>query len=348
MFAKLLGFASFGFPKSHAAAFALLAYQSAWLRHHFPAEFLCALLNAQPMGFYPPSSLVRDAQRRGIEVQPPDLNASDVLCRLEGDAVRVGLAYIKGLGEEPATALMEERHAGGPFRSVQDLAQRAPLERPAPRGARSVGRVRLVRLAADGSSSGGSASFPGRSSAGIVAAPIGSSPSRSSRRRRFPSSRSRSAWERMLADYRTTSLSVGTHPLELLRPHLPAEVVSSADLGELAHKERIAVAGLVVARQRPSTANGVVFMLLEDEHGQVNLIVPPPVYDRYRAAVTRRAAASRTRPLRARRAKPQRRRRRARLAVAVRAPGRQTTPRCDPRFPPRTASDGDDRSARWA
>ena len=94
-----------------------------------------------------------------------------------------------------------------------------------------------------------------------------------------------SAWELMLADYRTTSLSVGTHPLELLRPHLPAGVVSSADLGEVAHKERIAVAGMVIARQRPSTANGVVFMLLEDEHGQVNLIIPPPVYDRYRAAV---------------------------------------------------------------
>ena len=93
------------------------------------------------------------------------------------------------------------------------------------------------------------------------------------------------AWERMLADYRTTSLSVGAHPLELLRPHLPAEVASSLDLFDLPHGERVTVAGLTVARQRPSTANGVVFMLLEDEHGQINLIVPPPVYERHRATV---------------------------------------------------------------
>ena len=283
VFTKLLGFASFGFPKSHAAAFALLAYQSAWLRHHFPAEFLCALLNAQPMGFYPPSSLVRDGQRRGIAVQPPDLNASDVLCRLEGDAVRVGLAYIKGLGEEPATALTEERHAGGPFRSVQDLAQRAPLERP-----------HLEVLAASGACD--SFGWPRRQllwRLGLVPRTVSAGSGGADRQlalplepaTEIPELPEQSAWELMLADYRTTSLSVGTHPLELLRPHLPAEVVSSADLGEIAHKERIAVAGMVIARQRPSTANGVVFMLLEDEHGQVNLIIPPPVYDRYRAAV---------------------------------------------------------------
>ncbi len=283
VFTKLLGFASFGFPKSHAAAFALLAYQSAWLRHHFPAEFLCALLNAQPMGFYPPSSLVRDGQRRGITVYPPDLNASDALCRLEGDAVRVGLAYVKGMGEEPAKTLVEERVAGGAFRSVQDLAQRAPLDRPQLEALASSGacdslgwprrqllwRLGLVPRSVSAGSGGADRQ---------LALPLGPATE-------IPDLPEQSAWELMLADYRTTSLSVGTHPLELLRPHLPAEVVSSADLAEIPHRERIAVAGMVVARQRPATANGVVFMLLEDEHGQVNLIVPPPVYERFRASV---------------------------------------------------------------
>ena len=283
VFAKLLGFASFGFPKSHAAAFALLAYQSAWLRHHYPAEFLCALLNAQPMGFYPPSSLVRDAQRRGIEVVPPDVNASDALCLLEGSIVRVGLGYVKGLAEAPATALVEERRAGGPFRSVQDLAQRAPLDRP-----------QLDALAASGACD--SFGWPRRQLLWRLGlAPRSSSAGSGGADRQLalplepateiPDLPEQSAWELMLADYRTTSLSVGVHPLDLLRPHLPAEVVSSADLGTVRHRERIAVAGLVVARQRPATANGVVFMLLEDEYGQVNLIVPPPVYDRYRASV---------------------------------------------------------------
>ena len=284
VFAKLLGFASFGFPKSHAAAFALLAYQSAWLRHHYPAEFLCALLNAQPMGFYPPASLVRDAQRRGIEVLPPDVNASDAACRLEGDAVRVGLAYVKGVAEEPATALVEERERAAPFRerSGPRAARRRSTGRrstrwppPAP-ATRSAGRA--------GSSSGDSASLRARCAVGAggddrqLALPLEPATE-------IPDLPEQSAWELMLADYRTTSLSVGVHPLDLLRPHLPARSSRAPTSASSAHRERVAVAGLVVARQRPATANGVVFMLLEDEHGQVNLIVPPPVYDRYRAVV---------------------------------------------------------------
>ena len=136
---KLVGFSGFGFPKSHAAAFALLAYQSAWLRHHYPAEFLCALLNAQPMGFYPPASLVRDAQRRGVEVLPPDVNASDARsASLDGDgAVRVGLG-VRPLASArtEAEAVVAERERGGPFAGVRDLAQRAPLDRRGARGAR--------------------------------------------------------------------------------------------------------------------------------------------------------------------------------------------------------------------
>src|SRR5262249_18642328 len=120
---KLVAFSGFGFPKSHSAAFGLLAYQSAWLRHHYTAEFLAALLNAQPMGFYPPATLVRDAQRHGIETRPPDVNKSGVHCDLEDGAVRVGLKYVQGVGEDDA----EDVVAAQPFTSIRDLAQRTPL-----------------------------------------------------------------------------------------------------------------------------------------------------------------------------------------------------------------------------
>src|SRR6476469_611534 len=130
VFDKLVGFSGFGCPKSHAAAFGLLAYQSAWLRHHYPAEFLCALLNAQPMGFYPPASLVRDAQRRGVDVRPPHVNLSEARCALEGEAVRVGLSYVRLLGDAEAESVAGERARGGPFAGVRALAQRTGLDRP--------------------------------------------------------------------------------------------------------------------------------------------------------------------------------------------------------------------------
>jgi error-prone DNA polymerase len=283
VFSKLSGFASFGFPKSHAAAFALLAYQSAWLRHHYPEEFLCSLLNAQPMGFYPPASLVRDAQRRDVEVAPPDVNRSEAKCRLQNGAVRVGLGYVKGLGEAPAVALVEERETNGPFGSVADLARRAPLD-----------RAGLEALVASGACD--SFGWPRRQllwRLGLAPRSVSAGDGGESRQlalpleptSEIPELAEQTSWERMLADYRLTSLSVGLHPLELLRPHLPGEVLASSELLEASHGAQVAVAGLVVARQRPATASGVVFMLVEDEHGQVNLIVPPPVYDRYRALV---------------------------------------------------------------
>jgi len=283
VFSKINGFASFGFPKSHAAAFALLAYQSAWLRHYYRGEFLCALLNAQPMGFYPPASLVRDAQRRGVEVLPPDLNASADRCRIEGDAVRVGLGYIKGLGEAPAKEFVEERERSGLFRSVVDLAQRAPLDRPALEALVASGacdsfgwprRQLLWRLGL----APRSASVGSQGAERQLALPLEPTSE-------IPELPEQTPWERMLADYRTTNLSVGVHPLELLRPHLPAEVATSLDLEHLENRSSLTIAGLVIARQRPATANGVVFMLLEDEHGQVNLVVPPAVYERFRPLV---------------------------------------------------------------
>src|SRR5207302_2236808 len=121
------GFSGFGFPKSHAAAFGLLAYQSSWLRHHYPAEFLCALLNAQPMGFYPPATLVRDGQRRGVETRPPDVNVSAAKCSVEDGAVRISLEYVNGIGEDEGKTVVDERARGGPFENIRDLGPRAQL-----------------------------------------------------------------------------------------------------------------------------------------------------------------------------------------------------------------------------
>jgi error-prone DNA polymerase len=314
VFDTLVGFSGFGFPKAHAAAFGLLAYQSAWLRHHYPAEFLCGLLNEQPMGFYPPASLVRDAQRRGVEVRPPDVNLSGARCSLEpresgtvpagdrpprgllersacGDsprsaryAVRVGLAYVSSVGQEDAEALQAEREANGPYRDVGDLARRAPISRDA-----------LEALIRGGACDGfgprrrdllweiGLATRP-RSVEGthgeVKQLPLPLEPTAET-----PVLADLTRWERMLADYRETGLSVGTHPLTLLRPHLPPGTLSSPELHEARHGSTVTFAGMAIARQRPATAKGIVFMLLEDEHGQVNLIVPKDVYERHRGIV---------------------------------------------------------------
>ncbi|HKB20401.1 MAG TPA: hypothetical protein VKC65_05250, partial [Gaiellaceae bacterium] len=277
---KLVGFSGFGFPKSHAAAFGLLAYQSAWLRHHYPGEFLCALLNAQPMGFYPPASLVRDAQRRGVEVRPPHVNRSEAKCSIEDGAVRIGLEYVSSLGADDAQVVA----AAAPFENVVDLAQRT-----------AIGQEGLESLIASGACDGlgasrrallwelglvpRSQSVPG--SDGVerqLALPLDPTA-------QTPELAEPTEWEEMLANYRRTSLSVDVHPMELIRRHLPDGVLSSHDLGQAPDRSRVAVAGMAVARQRPATAKGVVFMLLEDEFGQVNLIVPPQVYERHRAIV---------------------------------------------------------------
>ena len=281
---KLVGFSGFGFPKSHAAAFGLLAYQSAWLRHHYPAEFLCALLNAQPMGFYPPASLVRDAQRRGVEVRAPHVNVSEAKCSIEDGAVRIGFEYVASIGEDDAKALAEERARGGPFHDVVSLAQRAALSHDglesliASGACDALGKSRRALLWELGLVPR-SQSVPGSGGEERqLALPLDPTAE-------TPQLPEPSEWERMLADYRQTSLSVAVHPMALLRPHLPDGVLSSHDLCLAPDRARVAVAGMAVARQRPATANGVVFMLLEDEFGQVNLIVPPPVYERHRAIV---------------------------------------------------------------
>ena len=301
LYDKLVAFSGFGFPKSHAAAFGLLAYQSAWLRHHYPAEFLAALLNAQPMGFYPPATLVRDAQKRGVETRPPDVNRSEAGCVIETDvgstesadsagagsagagatmAVRVGLKYVTGLGEDDAEAVAARR----PYPSIRELAQRTGLSEGGLRALAESGAcdcfgLRRRELLWQLGLVPRPASVPGTAGeAKQLALPLEPTVE-------TPDLPEPTVWERMLADYRTTSLSVGVHPLELLRPHLPPGTLSSEELREQPHRADVQLAGLVVARQRPATANGVVFMLLEDEHAQVNLVIAPQVYERFRAVV---------------------------------------------------------------
>ena len=291
---KLVGFSGFGFPKSHAAAFGLLAYQSQWLRCHYPAEFLAALLNEQPMGFYPPATLVRDAQRRGVEVLPPDVNLSDAKCVVQDGKVRIGIEYVTSIGDDEAKALVEEREANGLFRSIRELVQRTRLRREGlealiSSGACSAFGDEARPLLWEAGLAPRSASVPGSGGeARQLALPLDPTVE-------TPDLPEPTEWERMLTDYRTTSLTVGIHPLELLRPHLSGTVLSSRDLCLAPDRSQVAVAGMAIARQRPATANGVVFMLLEDEFGQMNLIVPPQVYERHRAIVRGEPRSSRGR-----------------------------------------------------
>jgi error-prone DNA polymerase len=285
VYEMVAGFSGFGFPKAHGAAFGLLAYQSTWLRVHYGPEFLCALLNEQPMGFYPSDTLAHEAQRRGIELRAADVGASDVECTVEpGGAVRIGLGYVNGVRGEEVAALVAARREGGPFRSLSDLASRAGAGRPS-----------LEKLAWAGACDRviGVASAQARRAAlwqlGVAApgerVPEGTQLSLPLEIAAAPELRPLGAWDAMVADYASTGLTLGAHPLALLRPGLPEGTVSCRDLDAHPHEATVRIGGLVVARQRPGTAKGIVFLLLEDEFGTVNLIVPPEIYERHRLTV---------------------------------------------------------------
>ena len=301
VFGQIEGFSGFGFPKSHSAAFGLLAYQSMWLRVHYGPELLCALLNEQPMGFYPPDALVHEAQRRGLEILSPDVNVSELDCQVEttgaaaGSAgnppVRIGLGYVAEVPDVDAQAVIDERRRGGSYRSITDLAGRsgagaASLQRFAWAGACD-GLVQAGHaIPADPDDElrrpalwevGGSARAARTDDGAQLALPLDGSPT--------PPLPQLGPWERIVADYRTTGMTLGRHPMELIRENLTPDVLSSDGIGRTRDGARVKVAGMVVARQRPSTANGVVFMLLEDERGTINLIIPPPVVERCRLAV---------------------------------------------------------------
>jgi len=291
---QIQGFSGFGFPKAHSAAFGLLAYQSAWLRVHRAPEFLCALLNEQPMGFYPPDALVHEAQRRGVRLAGPDANRSRVLCHVErgrgGLQVRIGLGYVKGVREEEMRSLVGERERDGDYGEIADIASRSgasreALERLAWAGALdalvgsgdvwipAVSRDRRAALWEAGGAGAGVRHGEGLQMALPLEPP------------RAPQLDPLDEWQRAIADYRSIGMTLDEHPLGLLREELDSQILRSVDLEKAENGQLVEVAGMVVARQRPETAKGIVFMLLEDERGTVNLIVPPPVYERCRAAV---------------------------------------------------------------
>jgi error-prone DNA polymerase len=278
------GFAGFGFPKAHSAAFGLLAYQSTWLRVHYGPELLCALLNEQPMGFYAPDSLVHEAGHRGVEVLGLDVNASDVECTVQGSAVRLGLGYVKGVSSAEMLALVAERERGGPFRDLSDLASRsgaghAALEQLAWSGACDLlageegRRAALWQLGV-----AVPAAAAGEGTQLSLALGLGDTP-------RLPRL---GRWQRLIADYATSGVTANDHAMAILRDRLrlpgkdAVTLATSAQLPRLPSGCAVAVAGLVIARQRPGTAHGTMFLLFEDEWGTVNLIVSAPVYERHR------------------------------------------------------------------
>ncbi|HTJ80375.1 MAG TPA: error-prone DNA polymerase, partial [Polyangiaceae bacterium] len=282
LYLQIQGFGEYGFPESHAASFALIVYSSAWLKTHHPAVFACALLNAQPMGFYSPSSIVQDATRHGVEIRPPLVTVSGWDNALEthagstgGFALRLGLRQISGIGERAARAI-ESARAEAPFEGVFDLgrrtgATRAEIEALAEAGAleplvpgrrNAVWRAHAPRL-------GG---LFEKADLEAEAPPPELPPVRKV--------------EQLLLDYGRLGLSLDDHPMNHVRPHLEKKNVTRAvDLGAAKDRSAISVAGLVIGRQRPMTASGVTFVTLEDETGIVNLVVTVPVFERFRHVV---------------------------------------------------------------
>ena len=313
-FSQIEGFGEYGFPESHAASFALLVYASAWIKCRYPDVFCAALLNAQPMGFYAPAQLVRDAREHGVEMREVDVNFSDWDCTLESShqpstlagegvahlhprhmeqasairtthAVRLGFRQIKGFRSEDAALLVAAREK--PYRSVRDLwlrsgISRAGLEKLADADAfRSIGLDRRQALwevrALD------PISAAERLPLFAVAEGIAERDLQSEPPMALPAMRD---GEHVVNDYRALSLSLKAHPVSFLRDRLAAHaIVEAGRLSEIASGRRVSVAGLVLVRQRPGTASGVIFATLEDETGVANVIVWPKIFERYRGIV---------------------------------------------------------------
>lgn len=281
IFSQIQGFGEYGFPESHAASFALLAYASSWIKCHEPAAFLCALLNSQPMGFYSPSQLVQDAQRHGIEVRPVDVNISgwestleELHDRTRQPAVRLGLSLQRGMRIEAAMRI-EEARAIRPFESVADLARRAGLDRADLQVLAGANALR---------------SLAGHRREALWQA-VGAVPDKDLLRptsvaEEMPALAAPSEGDEIVGDYRAQGLTLGRHPLALLRKQLLAQRFMPASvLNEYADGRLARGCGLVTVRQRPGTAKGVLFITLEDETGNVNVIVWPDLVEQQRREV---------------------------------------------------------------
>ncbi|MDD2064284.1 error-prone DNA polymerase [Pseudomonas sp. 25571] len=280
IFEQIKGFGSYGFPESHAASFALLCYASSWLKCHEPAIFTCALVNSWPMGFYSPDQLLQEARRQGIEVRPVDLFHSEWDCTLErvaesALAIRLGLRQIRGFAEADARRL-EQARAQRPWRDVEDLCLRAGLDQRARARLADAGALRALardRHQARWQVAAVQPQLP--LFAEVDAVPEGAVA--------LPAP---TVGEDLVSDYQTLGTTLGPHPLTLLRPRLRAlGCRSSCELAAVEHGDSIAVAGLVVGRQRPQTASGVTFVTLEDEYGMVNVVVWRDLAERQRRAL---------------------------------------------------------------
>jgi error-prone DNA polymerase len=297
LFRQIMGFGEYGFPESHAASFALIVYNSAWLKRHEPAAFVCALLNSQPMGFYSPSQLIQDLRRHGMEVRSADVTASDWECTLEeisaqipvqppwrvpvdadGEipvrpqpALRLGLCLIKGLSRAAAERLVAARRAR-PFTDLRDLARRAELGVKDLRALAAAGAFASVaghRRNALWQASGMEAMPEMLRDAAAADTAVDLAPP--------------GEGEDLIADYETLGLTLGQHPLALLRSELDAQrMVPAEKLRTLPHGRNTRVTGLVTGRQRPGSAQGVVFVTLEDETGNINVIVWPNLVEKQR------------------------------------------------------------------
>ena len=301
-FNQIRGFGEYGFPESHAASFAHLVYVSSWLKCHFPAAFGCALLNSQPMGFYAPAQIVRDAREHGVSVLPADVNLSQWDCTLEdiGDetpasgrergrgrqdrniALRLGLRQVDGLPEAVAARLIAEREAGGAYADVAALKDRARIgpahiERLA--SGDCFGSMQLSRRQAlwDARSIVGGADLP------LFAAAAAREEGAETARTQLPAM---PLSEEVVADYQTTRLSLKAHPMAFLRASLAERgFVRACDLRSRKFRSMVHVAGVVLIRQRPGSAKGVCFITLEDETGVINLVVWPDLKEKQRRVV---------------------------------------------------------------
>jgi len=279
IFRQIEGFGEYGFPESHSASFALLVYVSSWLKCHEPAAFTAALLNSQPMGFYSASQLTQDARRHGVEVRPVDINQSDWDCTLEARddgqaALRLGLRMVKGLSEEAGQRVVEQRSAAG-YQGIQALVEAVGLDKRELGVLASAAALEVLeghRHRARWAVAGIEKPTPLlKSMKRFEATPLLKKPTEG---------------QDIVADYQCTGLTLGRHPMHLLRHRLDRYRYLQAErMPNLMTGTAVGVAGLVITKQRPGTASGVTFVTLEDETGHINLIVWKQVAEQYRAAL---------------------------------------------------------------
>jgi len=271
IFEVLEGFAEYGFCKSHAAGFALLCYQSAWLKKYYPCEFYCALLNNQPMGFYSPEVIVRDAKKHGIEILSVDINKSEARCTIEDGRIRLGFMYVKEIGEKTINQILAEREKR-PYTSLEDFCFRTKLGRKP---------VQNLILAGAFDSFGcqkrqllWQLGFLEKKQPGEL--PLGFDDIK-------VSLSDFTEVEEMKVHYEVQGLSTKYHPIEVVRKELPKDdLLKSSEIAQVPPNTRVRMAGYVITRQKPPTAKGFAFLTLEDEEGIVNVVVNPGVYQKCR------------------------------------------------------------------